>query len=189
MTTYGYARVSTKDQDLTVQREALVNAGCDMIREEKRSGASQEGRDELALLLEFIRAGDTLVVTKIDRLARSVSDLMKIHDQIVAKGAALRILNMGLDTQTPTGKLMLGVLGSVAEFERDLILERQREGIEKAKAEGAYKGGKRQVDRAEVWRLLDENVTKAEIARRMGITEMTVYRVLKEGRPGEAVAS
>ncbi len=133
---YGYARVSSADQTLDVQRDALLQAGCEMIREEKRSGASQEGRDEMKLLLEFIRPGDVLTVTKIDRLARSVRDLMEIHDKVVAKGASLRILNMGLDTQTPTGKLMLGVLGSVAEFERDMILERQREGIAKAKANG-----------------------------------------------------
>ena len=185
MTTYGYARVSSDDQSLDVQREALRAAGCDMIREEKRSGASQEGRDELALLLEFIRDGDVLVVTKLDRLARSIRDVMDIHGRLRAKGATLRILNMGLDTTTPTGKLMLGVLGSVAEFEREMIQERQREGIEAAKARGVYTGSKQQIDRREVWRLLDEGVSKAETARRLGCTEMSIYRIIKGGRPGD----
>ena len=177
---YGYARVSTTDQNLDVQRDALLAAGCEMIREEKRSGASQEGRDELALLLEFIRPGDVLTVTKIDRLARSVRDLMEIHDKIVAKGASLRILNMGLDTSSPTGKLMLGVLGSVAEFERDLILERQREGIQAAKAKGIYKGRKPSVPRAKVLEMKAAGKGPAEIARTLQIGESSVFRVLRE---------
>lgn len=186
---YGYARVSTADQSLDVQREALKAAGCEMVREEKRSGATQDGREELALLLEFIRSGDVLVVTKLDRLARSIRDVMDIHGKLTAKGATLRILNMGLDTTTATGKLMLGVLGSVAEFERDLLLERQREGIDAAKAAGKYQGGKAQYDRAEVWRMLDAGTSKAEIARQLECSEMTVYRIIKEGRPGLSAAT
>ena len=178
---YGYCRVSSSDQNLDVQRAALEAAGCEMIREEKRSGASQEGRDELALLLDFIRPGDVLTVTKIDRLARSVRDLMEIHSKIVAKGAALRILNMNLDTSTPTGKLMLGVLGSVAEFERDLILERQRAGIEAAKAKGIYKGRKPTVPRDRVLELKAAGKGPAEIARTLQIGESSVFRVLREG--------
>ncbi len=181
---YGYARVSSTSQSLDVQREALLQAGCEMIREEKRSGASQEGRDELALLLEFIRPGDVLTVTKIDRLARSVRDLMEIHAKIVAKGASLRILNMGLDTTTPTGKLMLGVLGSVAEFERDMILERQREGIAKAKADGRYTGGVRKHDPQRIAELKAAGLTTGKIAAEIGCSDDTVRRALKSTAMG-----
>lgn len=180
MTTYGYARVSTDDQSLDVQREALTAAGCDMIREEKRSGASQEGRDELALLLEFIRPGDVLVVTKLDRLARSIRDVMDIHERLTRQGAALRILNMQLDTSAPTGKLMLGVLGCVAEFERDMIRERQAEGIRAAKERGVYTGGKRRHDPAEIRRLHhEEGLRPFEIRDRLGCSDETVRRALR----------
>lgn len=180
----GYCRVSTDDQSLDVQREALTDAGCERLFEEKRSGKNVAERTQMQAALDFVREGDTLVVTKIDRLARSVRDLMDIHAAITAKGVALRILNMGLDTTTPTGKLMLGVLGSVAEFEREMILERQREGIAAAKAAGKYTGSARQIDRAAVWNMLDEGESKAEIARRLDCSEMSVYRVIREGRPG-----
>lgn len=180
----GYCRVSTDDQSLDIQIAALKEAGCERLFEEKVSGANVTDRLQLKAALDFVREGDTFVVTKIDRLARSVVDLMGINELLEKKAVALRILNMGLDTKTPTGKLMLGVLGSVAEFERNMIRERQKEGIAAAKAKGVYTGGKQQIDRNAVWRLLDAGTSKAAIARELDCAEMTIYRVIKEGRPG-----
>lgn len=178
---YGYARVSTDDQDLTIQREALKSAGCEMIREEKRSGSSRDGRAELAILMDFMRDGDTLVVTKLDRLARNTVDMLTIITELGDRGVSFRSLaEPWADTTSPAGKLMLTVMAGVAEFERARIRERQREGIEKAKADGKYQGGKVQIDRAEVRRMIDEGLSKAEIARRMQISEMSVYRIVKE---------
>ncbi len=178
---YGYARTSTTDQENSIrtQVDALKAAGCEMVREERRSGASQEGREELKLLLEFIRPGDTLIVTKLDRLARSIRDVMDIHAKLIAKGASLRILNMNLDTSTSTGKLMLGVLGSVAEFERDLIRERQREGIARAKADGRYIGGVRKHDPERIRELKAAGLGTGKIAAELGCSDDTVRRALK----------
>ncbi|MNE43743.1 DNA-invertase hin [compost metagenome] len=132
--------------------------------------------------MEFVREGDVLVVTKLDRLARSVADLVTITGHLREKGVELRILNMNLDTSTPTGKLMLNLLGSIAEFERELMLERQREGIAKAKAEGKYKGraptAKRKAD--EVLRLRGEGKTVPQIVKQLGVSRASVFRILKE---------
>lgn len=186
MTTFGYARVSSDDQSLDLQRASLKAAGCEMIREEKVSGASREGRDELAVLLEFIRKGDTLIVCKLDRLARNTVDMLTIITDLGERGVAFKSLaEPWADTTSPAGKLMLTVMAGVAEFERGRIKERQREGIEAAKAKGVYTGGKQQVDRVAVWRMLDQDVSKAEIARQLDCSEMSVYRVIKEGRPGK----
>ena len=136
MTIYGYARVSTADQDLTIQEEALKASGCEMIRSEKVSGTSTDGRDELKTLLEFVREGDELVVTRVDRLARSVFDLQKIVRDLKSKGVALRATEQPIDTTTPEGKCFLDMLGVFAEFETSLRKERQMEGIPKAKSEG-----------------------------------------------------
>jgi DNA invertase Pin-like site-specific DNA recombinase len=129
MTTYGYARVSTTDQDLTIQVEALRKAGCEVIREEKRSGTSREGRGELDTLLQFLRAGDTLMITRIDRLARSIGDLQDIVRALKAKGIALKATEQSIDTDTAAGKAFLDMLGVFAEFETNLRKERQLEGI------------------------------------------------------------
>ena len=136
----GYARVSTTEQDagFEAQRRELAVAGCEEFFCEKVSSVAE--RQQLKECLRFIRKGDTLVVTKLDRLARSMRDLIEIVDQVKEKGAELRILAMNLDTSNATGELMLNVLGSVAQFERSMMLERQREGIAKAKAEGKFKG-------------------------------------------------
>lgn len=186
MTTFGYARVSSDDQSLDLQRASLKAAGCEMIREEKVSGASREGRDELAVLLEFIRKGDTLIVCKLDRLARNTVDMLTIITDLGERGVAFKSLaEPWADTTSPAGKLMLTVMAGVAEFERGRIKERQREGIEAAKAKGVYTGGKQQVDRVAVWRMLDQDVSKAEIARQLECSEMSVYRIIKQGRPGD----
>ncbi len=178
---YGYARVSTTGQDLTIQREALKAAGCKVIREEKVSGTSRQGRAELDTLLQFIRYGDTLVVTRIDRLARSVADLQDIVRTLREKGANLLVTEQKVDTSTAAGKCFFDMLGVFAEFETNLRKERQMEGIAKAKAKGVYKGRKPIIDVDEVRRLKEEEGLGAtEIAKRLKIVRSSVYRVLAE---------
>ncbi|RYB03061.1 recombinase family protein [Lichenibacterium ramalinae] len=184
--TYGYARVSTTDQDLTIQRDALTAAGCTMIREEKATGTTREGRAELATLLDFMRPGDELVVTRIDRLARSIGDLQDIVRALRAKGVHLRATEQPVDTSTAAGKAFLDMLGVFAEFETNLRKERQLEGIAKAKAEGVYKGRKATIDVAQVRALEAEGLGATAIAERMGIGRASVYRVL--GGKAEAAA-
>ena len=171
MAVYGYARVSTTDQDLSLQIAALQAAGCDVVRSEKASGSSREGRSELATLLDFIRAGDTLVVTRIDRLARSIGDLQDIVRALRAKGASLRATEQPIDTSTAAGKAFLDMLGVFAEFETNLRRERQAEGI--------YKGRPASIDPAQVQKPKVEGVGPAEIARRLGIGRASVYRLLR----------
>jgi DNA invertase Pin-like site-specific DNA recombinase len=178
MTAIGYARVSTTDQDLTVQIEALKAGGCDVIRKEKASGTTTKGRTELATILDFIRDGDTLVVTRIDRLARSIADLQDIVRTLRARGAALRATEQPIDTGTAAGKCFLDMLGVFAEFETNLRRERQLEGIAKAKAAGVYKGRKPTISSAEVRKLKDDGFGATEIAKRLGIGRASVYRAL-----------
>jgi DNA invertase Pin-like site-specific DNA recombinase len=178
MATYGYARVSTTGQDLSVQQTALKAAGCEVIRSEKVTGTRRDGRTELAVLMEFLRAGDTLVITRIDRLARSVKDLQDIVHELRAKGVALRATEQPIDTSTAAGKAFLDMLGVFAEFETSLRKERQLEGIAKAKAEGVYKGRKPTIDATEVGRLAADGVGATEIARRLRVARASVYRLL-----------
>jgi DNA invertase Pin-like site-specific DNA recombinase len=177
----GYARTSTTEQvaGLEAQERDLKAAGVERIYTEQTSSIGD--RPQLLTALEYLRDGDTLIVTKLDRLARSVADLCKIVAAIEAKGASLRILAMNLDTATPTGRLMLNVIGSVAQFEREIMLERQREGIAKAKAEGRYKGRKptARAKAADIRRLAAEGVTREAIAKQLGIGVASVYRMLK----------
>lgn len=184
----GYARTSTLDQKagLEAQQRDLEAQGCDRIFVEQVSSVDVKERQELARALDHIRSGDTLVVTKLDRLARSSQHLLEILEVLTGKGAALRILNMGIDTGTPTGKLMLTIMGGVAEFESEIMLERQREGIAKAKAAGKYKG-RQPTARAksdEVRALAAQGIGPTEIARRLEIGRASVYRIL---RSSEAV--
>lgn len=182
----GYARTSTLDQKagLEAQKRDLAAAGCERIFEEQVSSVDVVKREALAEALSFARQGDTLIVTKLDRLARSVAHLVDVLAQLDGKGVALRILAMGIDTSTPTGKLMLNILGSVAEFEREIMLERQREGIARAKAEGKYKGraptARAKTD--DVLRLHQEGIGGTEIAKRLGMGRASVYRVLDEAK-------
>ena len=183
MSLYGYARVSTTDQDLGLQEAALRAAGCEVIRSEKVTGTTREGRTELATLLDFVRAGDTLVVTRVDRLARSIADLQDVVRVLKAKGAALRATEQPIDTSTAAGKAFLDMLGVFAEFETNLRRERQMEGIAAAKARGVYagKGRKPTVDSAEVRRLKAEGkLGPMAIARRLGIGRASVYRALAD---------
>ena len=185
----GYARTSTLDQSagLDAQNRDLQAAGCERVYVEQVSSVDVAERQELARALDMLRTGDVLVVTKLDRLARSMSHLMSLLAGIEAKGAALRILSMNLDTGTPTGRLMLNVLGSVAQFEREIMLERQREGIAKAKAAGKYKGRAptARAKEAQVAALSADGVSLSEIARRLGIGKASVHRMLKGQRSAE----
>lgn len=184
---YGYSRVSTIDQNTETQEKALKAAGCDVVMVEKASAKDMNGRPKLEALKEILSEGDTLVVTKLDRLARSTSDLLNIAQALEAKSVKLRVLNVAggeLDTSSATGKLMLTMLGAVATFERELMLERQREGIERAKAQGKYTGRKptARMKAAEVYKLADQGKTREAIADALGIGVSTVYRFLSERR-------
>lgn len=175
----GYARVSSVGQSLDIQLDALKAAGCEKVFAEKRSGTTAATRMELQAAVEFVREGDTLVVTRLDRLARSASDLYKIVSSLSEKGVGFRCMQQdGLNTTTSAGKLMMGILAAIAEFETDIRKERQREGIERAKAAGVYKGRKRSVDRDKVRSLRSSGESPTAIAKRMGISRASVYRAL-----------
>jgi DNA invertase Pin-like site-specific DNA recombinase len=178
---YGYARVSSLDQDLSLQISQLEAAGCDVIRSEKITGTTRDGRKELNTLLDFVRRGDTLVVTRIDRLARSIGDLQDIVRALQAKGAALKATEQPIDTGTPAGKAFLGMLGVFAEFETNLRRERQMEGIAKAKKAGVYKGRKPSIPAAEIRALKAKGVGASEIAKQLGIGRASVYRIISSG--------
>ena len=175
----GYARVSTADQDCTIQEAALRAAGATIIRSEKRSGTALKGRTELETILDFLQAGDTLVVTRIDRLARSVADLERIVATVKAKGAFLQATEQPIDTSTPAGTAFLQMLGVFAEFETALRRERQMEGIAKAKAEGRYKGRPATVDADRVRELHKAGVRPSAIAKELSIGRASVYRALE----------
>jgi DNA invertase Pin-like site-specific DNA recombinase len=179
----GYARTSTRDQKagLEAQLRDLEKIGCNKIFVEELSSVAAT-RPQLEAALEWVRADDILVVTKLDRLARSVADLVAITGTLKRKGVALRILSMNLDTGTPTGKLMVNLLGSIAEFERELMLERQREGIAKAKADGKYRGRQPTARKqsAEVMRLKADGKSANDIVRALGISRASVFRILAE---------
>jgi DNA invertase Pin-like site-specific DNA recombinase len=187
----GYGRTSTADQQAGIQAQErdLSAAGCDKLFIEQVSSVGK--RQQLDAALDYVRDGDTLIVTKLDRLARSVPDLLTMVARLEGKNVALRVLAMSgsqpLDTGTAIGKLMLAVIGAVGQFEREMMLERQREGIAKAKRDGRYKGRAPTVRRkaAEVVRLRDSGVTPTEIATRLGIGRASVYRILAGQHDGE----
>lgn len=176
MTVYGYARVSTTDQSLDIQIAALKAAGCEKVRSEKITGTSTNARQELKTLLEFVEAGDTIVVTRIDRLARSIGDLQDIIRELKAKGVALKATEQPIDMTTAAGKCFLDMLGVFAEFETNLRKERQMEGIAKAKAAGVYKGRPPSVDCAKVLELKAEGWKPSQIAKKLSISRASVYR-------------
>lgn len=176
--TYGYARVSTLDQDLSVQEAALKKAGCSIIRSEKVTGTTRDGRTELETLLGFLRKGDTLVVTRIDRLARSMRDLQNIVHELREKGVHLMATEQPIDTSTAAGKAFLDMLGVFAEFETNLRKERQLEGIAVAKAKGVYKGRPKSIDVETVRQMRREGLGPSQIARKLRIGRASVYRAL-----------
>lgn len=182
-TKIGYARVSTSDQSLTAQIQALNAIGCQHLYQEELSGKITD-RPQLKALLEYIREGDIVVVTKLDRLARSTKDLLSIADDIQEKGAGLEVLNIQLDTTTPTGKLMLTLLGAIAEFEREIMLERQQEGIVIAKAEGKYKGRKPigEDKLQQVQTLVNSGMNVSQAVSKVGMARRTYYKMIEEGR-------
>jgi DNA invertase Pin-like site-specific DNA recombinase len=175
---YGYARVSTSEQDLTIQRESLLKAGCEVIREEKQSGTSLDKRTQLQMLLEFVRAGDTLVVTRIDRLARSMRDLQNIVHFLKERGVSLLATEQSIDTSTSGGKAFLDMLGVFAEFENNLRRERQLDGIKKAKAKGVYKGRVATIDNEHIKDLREQGLGASAIARKLNVGRTSVYRAL-----------
>jgi DNA invertase Pin-like site-specific DNA recombinase len=175
----GYARVSSGSQSLDVQLEALATAGCEKVFSEKKSGTSAAERTALQDALDFVREGDTLVVTRLDRLARSSIDLHNIIARLTKKGVKFRCLQQsGIDTDTGMGKLVLAILGAVAEFETDIRKERQREGIEKAKAAGKYRGRKPSIDREAILDLHKQGIGPAAIAKQLKVGRTSVYRAL-----------
>lgn len=179
MALVGYARASSVGQSLDIQEAALKDAGCEKLFAEKQSGLSASNRRQLQDALDYVREGDTLVVTRLDRLARSVGDLFGIIERLQQKGVAFRCLQQGgVDTDSSSGRLMLTILGAVAAFEADIRKERQMEGIVKAKAAGVYKGRKPSIDGDEVRRLHDEGMRPSEIARQLKIGRASVYRHL-----------
>jgi DNA invertase Pin-like site-specific DNA recombinase len=180
----GYARVSSIGQSVDIQLAALKDAGCEKVFAEKQSGTSMIRRQALQEAIEFAREGDTLVVTRLDRLARSAGDLHAIVAQLTAKDVGFRCLQQsGLDTTTSAGKLLLGVLAAIAEFETDIRRERQREGIDRAKAAGVYRGRKPTVDVASVRSLREQGASPTMIAKQLKIGRASVYRALKAPTP------
>jgi DNA invertase Pin-like site-specific DNA recombinase len=174
----GYARVSTCDQSADTQVERLKAAGCNVIRSEKVSGKSRDGRDELATVLEFIQSGDVLCVVKLDRLGRSTRDVLNLVHELEQKGASLRVLEPAISTDGPMGKMVLTVLGMVAEMELGFIKDRQRTGIEAAKARGIYKGRPVTLDHAKVLELHHQGEGATAIAKALNCSRGAVYKVL-----------
>jgi DNA invertase Pin-like site-specific DNA recombinase len=184
----GYARTSTLDQDagLEAQLRDLQALGCQKVFQEQTSSIGT--RPQLDAAIDFAREGDTFVVTKLDRLARSVTHLGGVVGQLKGKGVALRILDPGIDTSSATGELVLNLMASIAQFERSMMLERQREGIAKAKGENKYKGRKptARAKANEVKKLHAQGLSMARIAQQLGIGKGSVHRALR-GNPAEAI--
>jgi DNA invertase Pin-like site-specific DNA recombinase len=185
MAKYGYARVSSVSQSLDEQLDQLQKAGCEIIRSEKVSGKSTEGREELATMLQFLRSGDTLVVTRLDRLGRNVKDLSNIVDDLTRRGVALNSIHQSIDTSSAAGRAFIGMLSVFAEFENSIRNERQMEGIARARAQGSYKGRVRVFDydksAEDIRRLRSEGLGARKIARELGMSAPTVYRIVKDG--------
>jgi DNA invertase Pin-like site-specific DNA recombinase len=179
----GYCRVSTTEQNMTAQMELLHKAGCQEIFKEKLSGSNMD-RPELRKLLDYIRKGDIVTVTKLDRFARSTKDLLRIAEEIKKKGADFEVLNINLDTKSPTGQLMLTMLAAIAEFEKGIMLERQREGIDIAKEDGKYKGRKpiEETKLQQVQKLVEGGISVSKAVSEVGIGRRTYYKAIEKGR-------
>jgi DNA invertase Pin-like site-specific DNA recombinase len=182
MPTVGYARVSSTGQDLAVQLEKLERAGCDKVFKEKRSGIDA-GRPELKRCLEYLREGDTLLVTKIDRLARSTSDLYRIISLLAEKGVSFKVIDdPTIDTTSRTGKLVMGILALIAEFENDIRRERQMDGVAKARERGVKFGRRRELTperTAQIRSLREAGTTVPEIMLQTKLSKASVYRALR----------
>lgn len=176
MSIVGYARVSSAGQSLDVQREQLLAAGAEQIFEEKRSGTTTDGREQLEAALRYVRKGDVFLVTRLDRLARSLVDLRRIVDMLTVKEVGFRCLQQHIDTTSSEGRLMLNLLGAFAEFETEIRKERQADGIAKAKAAGRYRGRPKSIDPEQIAALKAEGLGASAIAKRLGIGRASVYR-------------
>jgi len=179
----GYARVSSRTQSLDVQMDALTRAACSKVFAEKITGTRTEGRKQLAAMLDYVRSGDVLVISKLDRLARSLPDLLKIIARLDQKGVQLRCLDQAIDTTTPEGRMTYQILGVVAEFETSIRKARQRDGIEAAKAKGPdspFKGRPATIRRDEVEAALAKHGSKAAAAKALGISRDSIYRVMAD---------
>ena len=179
MARIGYSRVSSLDQDLDGQVARLQAEGCTIVRSEKVSSASREGRPELAIVLQFLRAGDELVVTRLYRLGRDTRDVLNLIYECEQRGSSVTVLDPHVSTRGEMGHVVLTVLGMVAQMERRFIKERQREGIERAKANGRYKGGRRRIDHTAALTRRASGETVAAIASALGCSRMQVYRVMR----------
>jgi DNA invertase Pin-like site-specific DNA recombinase len=180
MAIIGYARVSTTDQSLTIQTEKLTNHGCTEIFQDRFTGSTAD-RPKLKECMAYIRKGDSLVITKLDRLARSTFHLTQIGESLKTKGVDLIVLDQSINTETPTGRLLFNILGVIAEFESELRKERQMEGIAKAKANGVYFGAKKKLNDDDVAQLKkDREGGKliSDIGKKYRISRTTVYRLL-----------
>src|SRR3954451_24629613 len=175
----GYARVSTADQDLETQLAKLKAEGCGIVGAEKLSGGSREGRAELATIIEFLRPGDEVVVTRLDRLGRDTRDVLNIVHECDQRQAFVTVLDPHVSTRGEAGRIVLTVLGMVAQMERRFIKDRQRDGVERAKGEGVYRGGKRRLDREVVKAMAAAGHGAAAIAKALGCSRMQVYRILE----------
>lgn len=185
---YGYGRVSSTDQCLEIQEKALRDAGCSVVRMEKLSGRTRDQREELNTLLQFMRKGDVLTVTRLDRLGRSMHDLVNIDAELRAKGIGLKVIEQSVDTTTNEGRAMFGMLSVFAEFETSLRSERQLEGVAKAKAKGdVYKGRPVTISGDRVRELRADGMRPADIARKLGIGRASVYRHLDGGAHASCV--
>ena len=178
MTIFGYARVSSEQQSLDIQLAALRAAGCETIRAEKMSGTTRQGRKELDALLKEVVAGDTIVITRIDRLCRSIVDLMTIVDDLNARGITLRATEQAIDPTTPAGAAFIGMIGIFAAFETAIRAERQKEGILKAKSVGRYLGRPVKLDAATIRALHDQGADVIAICSRTGASRASVYRLI-----------
>lgn len=179
MSRVGYARVSSVSQDLELQTAQLNAAGCDIVRSETGSGATRDGRSELDTVLQFMREGDELVVHRLDRLGRSTRDVLNLIHELDSRGASLRVLEPEITTAGDMGRMVITILGMVADMELKFIKDRQRAGIEAAKSKGVYKGRRKTVDDADIRQRVANGVPKAQIARDLGVSRMTVYRALE----------
>jgi DNA invertase Pin-like site-specific DNA recombinase len=178
MTNVGYARVSSTGQSLDIQLEQLAAAGCTEVFQEKVTGTTTVGRDQLDAALRFVRKGDVFCVTRLDRLARSMLDLRKIVDALTAKEVGFRVLQQGaVDTTRSEGRLLLNILASFAEFETDIRKERQADGIAKAKVEGKYHGRPATIDPQQIATLKEQGLGASAIAKKLGIGRASVYRI------------
>lgn len=181
----GYARVSTTDQSLDVQMDELAAHGCERIFQDQASGTNRD-RAGLIEMLQFVRDRDTIVVSRLDRFARSLTDLFQLLDELNSKGVAFQCVHQSIDTSSSTGKLTLAILGAVAEFENDIRKDRQRAGIARAKANGVYKGRRAGIDAVRVQELASNGMPIGAIADELGCHRQSVYRLLASEAPQQS---